>query len=39
MAAPPGIKVTDIALRLGFTHFRRFAEIRRARDETSLRTC
>lgn len=31
LAAPPGTKVTDIALRWGFTHFGRFSEIYRAK--------
>ncbi|ESW60789.1 MAG: AraC family transcriptional regulator [Rhodobacter sp. CACIA14H1] len=31
LAAPPGTKVTDVALRWGFTHFGRFAEMYRAR--------
>lgn len=31
LAAPPGTKVTDIALRWGFTHFGRFSELYRAR--------
>lgn len=31
LQAPPGTRVTDIALRWGFTHFGRFAELYRAR--------
>ena len=31
LAAPPGTRVTDIALRWGFTHFGRFSELYRAR--------
>lgn len=31
LAAPPGTKVTDVALRWGFTHFGRFSELYRAR--------
>jgi AraC-like DNA-binding protein len=31
MTAPPGTRVTDIALRWGFTHFGRFSEMYRAR--------
>ncbi|MCC7319882.1 MAG: AraC family transcriptional regulator [Rubellimicrobium sp.] len=30
-AAPPGTRVTDVALRWGFTHFGRFSEMFRAR--------
>ncbi len=31
LAAPPGTRVTDIAMRWGFTHFGRFSELYRAR--------
>lgn len=31
LAAPPGTRVTDVALRWGFTHFGRFSELYRAR--------
>lgn len=31
LSAPPGTRVTDIALRWGFTHFGRFSELYRAR--------
>lgn len=31
LAAPPGTRVTEIALRWGFTHFGRFSELYRAR--------
>lgn len=31
LSAPPGTRVTDVALRWGFTHFGRFSELYRAR--------
>lgn len=37
LAAPPGTRVTEVALRWGFTHFGRFAEIYRARYGLSPR--
>jgi len=37
LRAPPGSRVTDIALRWGFTHFGRFAELYRARYGLSPR--
>lgn len=37
LAAPPGTRVTDIALRWGFTHFGRFAELYRERFGLSPR--
>lgn len=37
LTAPPGARVTDIALRWGFTHFGRFSELYRARYGQSPR--
>jgi AraC-like DNA-binding protein len=37
LAAPPGTRVTEIALRWGFTHFGRFSELYRARYGLSPR--
>ncbi|NBZ86366.1 AraC family transcriptional regulator [Stagnihabitans tardus] len=37
LQAPPGTRVTDVALRWGFTHFGRFSEVYRARYGLSPR--
>jgi len=43
LQSPPGTRVTDVALRWGFTHFGRFSEVYRARyglsPRDTLRAC